>query len=168
MLGDTSNTVSGCLSKSGTSVTGKTTDRLNDSLEVFWGEISWSQVLNHVIKDEEGELVALLLVAREAGRDDVSAKGLHESSHGIFVRLKEAAHELSSSDLQIKLIGVLLFDESHIVSIESIILILDLLVGEGVVLGDSLEGLGDDADGFLTQVVNFFGCLLYTSPSPRD
>lgn len=63
MLGDTSNTVGGCLSKSGTSVTGKATDRLNDSLEVFRGEISWSQVLDHVIKDEEGELVALLLVA---------------------------------------------------------------------------------------------------------
>ena len=41
-------------------------DCTNDVLEISLVEIGWSQVLNHVVEDEESELLALLLRASEA------------------------------------------------------------------------------------------------------
>ena len=50
------------------------TDSLNHLLEVFRREVRRSEVLNHIIDDEEGELQALLLIALEALRDDLGAE----------------------------------------------------------------------------------------------
>ena len=69
--------------------------------------------------------------------------------------LEEDTHELSCSDLQVILVRILFFNQSKIVGIERVIFILNLLVGKRVVLSDSLKGLGDDIDGFLSQVGYF-------------
>ena len=58
---------------------GESTDALHDALEVLWRKVGWSQVLNHVVEDEERELESLLLVAAKAVRDDLVAQTLHET-----------------------------------------------------------------------------------------
>ena len=92
-------------------------------------------MLNHIIKDEESKLEALLLGASEASRDDLVAEALDEGTNEVLVSLEQGAHKLSGSDLQVELVGVLLLDKSQIVSVKHIILILNLLlIGERVVL----------------------------------
>ena len=78
---------------------GESTDSLHDALEVLRRKVCRSQVLNHVVEDEECELEALLLVAAEAVRDDLVAQTLHETLNRLLVRLEEGTHELSCGDL---------------------------------------------------------------------
>lgn len=113
-------------------------------------------MLNHVVKDVETHLVALLLVASEAAWDEVGAEGRDKTSDHVTVSLEKCAHELSSGDLEVILVGVFLLDEHQVIGVEHIILVLDLLVGEGIVLGDSLKGLVDDVDALLAEVGNLF------------
>ena len=61
VLGDDSDSVGGCLTKSGTIVLGLATDGLDNLLEVFGAEVGGSKVLNEVVKDEESELQTLSL-----------------------------------------------------------------------------------------------------------
>ena len=157
VLGNDSNTVGRGLSKSGTSVAREATDSSDDALEVLRGEVSGSQVLNHVIEDEESELEALLLTAAEAAGNDLVTKACNKSCDVISVSLEKAAHKLSSRNLQIKLVGVLFLDQSHIISIQSIVLVLDLLLRECQVLGNSFERLGDNINGFISKVSDLFG-----------
>ena len=145
------------MSECGTIVARETTDCLDNALEVFRGEVRGSQVLNHVIEDEESELEALLLTAAEAARDDLVAKALNKTGDRLSMSLHKSAHKLSSRDLQIKLVRILLLNQSHIISIQSIILVLDLLLGERQVLGDSLERLGDNINGLLAKVGDLVG-----------
>ena len=145
------------MSKSGTSVAREATDSSDDALEVLRGEVSGSQVLNHVIEDEKSELEALLLTAAEAAGNDLVTKACNKSCDVISVSLEKAAHKLSSRDLQIKLVGVLFLDQSHIISIQSIVLVLDLLLRECQVLGNSFERLGDNINGFISKVSDLFG-----------
>lgn len=110
-------------------------------------------MLNHIIKDEESKLEALLLGASEASRDDLVAEALDEGTNEVLVSLEQGAHKLSGSDLQVELVGVLLLDKSQIVSVKHIILILNLLlIGERVVLSDTLKRLGDDVNGLISDM----------------
>jgi len=65
MFGNDSNTVCGGLSQAGTLTSTEAADRLHDGVEVFCAEVCWSKVFDHIIKDEDGELQTLLLVACE-------------------------------------------------------------------------------------------------------
>ena len=103
-------------------------------------------MLNHVIKNEEGELEALLLTTAEASWDDLVAETRNKTCNRLSVSLEEGTHELSSCDLQIKFVGVLLLEQSHIISIESVILIFDLLIRKRQVLSNSFEGLVDNVN----------------------
>lgn len=67
-------------------------------------------MLNHVIKDEKSKLEAFLLIAGEALRNDFITELLDKSRHERLVSLEEASHELGSSDLEVKFVGVLFLD----------------------------------------------------------
>ena len=97
-------------------------------------------MLDHVVEDEQSELEALVLVACEASGDELATQALHYISNKVTVSLEKGAHELSSGNLQVILISVLMLDQLKIISIKSVVLILDLvLVGNVLVLGDALE-----------------------------
>ena len=68
-------------------------------LEVFRAKVLWPQVLNHVIEDEEGKLLALWLRATEAIGYDLVPESLNEASHAFLMSPEETAHELSCSYL---------------------------------------------------------------------
>ncbi len=114
-------------------------------------------MLNHIVKNEESNLESLLLRGSEALWDDLIAETGDKTLHELAMSLEKNTHELSCGDLQVVLVRVLFLDQSKIVGVECIILILNLLIGKLVVLGDSLKGLSDDIDGFFSQVGNF--CL---------
>ena len=66
VLSNDSDSIRCSLSQRGAIVIGIPTDCTDDVLEIRLVKIGWSQVLNHVVKDEESELLALLLRACEA------------------------------------------------------------------------------------------------------
>lgn len=114
-------------------------------------------MLDHIVEDEECKLEALLLGASEAGRDDLVAEALDKRTTEVLVSLEEGTHELGGSDLEIELIRVLLLDQSEIVGIKHVILILNLLLcGERVVLRDALKRLVDDVDRLVGNVGSLF------------
>lgn len=70
----------------------KSANGIHDVLEVFSGEVRWSQMLNHVIEDKESKFVAFLLLAAEAGWDNLIAQALYEIRHKLFVSLEKCSH----------------------------------------------------------------------------
>ena len=69
--------------------------------------------------------------------------------------LEESTHKLGCSNLKVELIRVLLFNKSEIVSVKHVIFILNLLlIGERVVLRNTLKGLVDNIERLLCQVLN--------------
>lgn len=80
------------------------TDGTHNVLEVFRREIGWSEVLNHVIKDEESKFVALLLITGKALWNDLIADLLNKPMNELSVGLEKGAHKLSGCDLQVELI----------------------------------------------------------------
>ena len=132
------------------------TDGTNDALELFRREIGWSEVLNHVIKDKESEFEALLFIASEALWNDFIADFLNKAMNVLSVGLEKGTHELSSGNLQVELVGILLLNHGHVIRIKNIVLILSLIVVELVILHDSFKRLGHDIDGFLAYVLDFF------------
>ena len=106
---------------------------------VLWGKVRWSEVLNHIVKDEDGESVSLDLSASKGLWDELGLAFVDNILNGISVGLEEGSDDLSASGLQIVLVRVLLLDESQVLSIELLILILSFLLGELSVLLDSLK-----------------------------
>ena len=139
VLCNDTNTVGGGLSESGAVVAGETADGLNHLLEVCSREVRGSEVLNHIIEDEQSELEALLLLASEASGDDFIAKSEDKLCNIVSVGLHEDAHEFGSANLKVELVGVLLFDKGEVIGIKCVILILNLFGGECIVLRNSLE-----------------------------
>jgi len=88
MFGNDTNSVGSGLSQTGTLASTKAANSLYDSVEVFGAEVCWSEVLNHVIEDEDGELEAFLLVAREGLNKGLGTKLLDKWSNKVFVGLK--------------------------------------------------------------------------------
>lgn len=74
-------------------------DCTNDVLEIRLIEIGRSQVLNHVVKDEESELLALLLRACEAVWNNFVAQPLYQPSNAFLVRFEELAHQFGCRNL---------------------------------------------------------------------
>ena len=56
MLSNRTDSVGRCLTERGTIVASKSANGLHDTLEVFRREVRRSEVLNHIIDDEESEL----------------------------------------------------------------------------------------------------------------
>ena len=104
MLSNRTNSVGRCLTQRGTSVASKSADGLHDALEIFGREVRGPQMLNHVIKDEEGKLESFLLLAAETGWDDLITQALYETPNKFLVTLEERTHQLGSRDLQIEFI----------------------------------------------------------------
>jgi hypothetical protein len=104
VCGDDTDSVGRGLSESGGSVVRETADSAHDALEVLSGEVGRPEVLNHVVEDEEGKLVALLLSASEASGNDLVADPLDKVMNERLVGLEKSAHQLSGSDLKIELI----------------------------------------------------------------
>ena len=99
MLSNRTDSVGRCLTERGTIVASKSANGLHDTLEVFGREVRGSQMLNHVIEDEQSKFIALLLLACEAGWDDLVAQALYEIRYKLFVSLEERTHQLGSCDL---------------------------------------------------------------------
>ena len=99
VLSNRTDSVSRCLTERSAIVASKSANGIHNALEVLGGEVCGSQMLNHIIEDEESKFEAFLLLAAEAGRDDFVAQALYEIRDKLFVSLEERAHQLGSRDL---------------------------------------------------------------------
>lgn len=156
VLCNDTDTVGGGLSESGAVMAGETADGLNHLLEVFGREVRGSEMLNHIVKDEQGELEALLLLAGEASGNDFIAKCEYKLCNKVSMGLHKDAHEFGSANLKVELVGVLLFNKGEVIGIKCVILILDLFGGECIVFSDSLEGLVDNTNCFNAKIIDLF------------
>lgn len=123
-------------------------------------------MLDHVIKDENSEFVSLLLTTAECCWDDFSCKLADQLSDKVFMRLEESSHKLSKAHLQIMLVLVLLLEQSEIILVKLVVLILWLFFLHVIVFLDTLEGFFNELKALGSNSVDFFlGVDAYTSLS---
>ena len=73
ILSDNTNTIRSSLSQTCTLTSCKLANRCHNLLEVFSAEVGWSKVLNHIVKNENSKLQALLVSTGECSWEHLSS-----------------------------------------------------------------------------------------------
>jgi hypothetical protein len=72
ILSDNTNAIGGSLSQTGTLTSCKLANCCHNLLEIFSAEVSWSKMLNHIVKNENCKLKALLVSTGECSWEHFS------------------------------------------------------------------------------------------------
>ena len=138
VLGDDTDTIDGGLSEAGARVVTVLANGGDNGEPVLWGEVGWSEVLHHIVQNEERESESLDFTAGEGLWDHLGLAFVDHVGYEVLVSLEESSNDLSCGGLQIVLVGVLSLKESNILGVELVILIFSLLSGVVLVVLDPL------------------------------
>jgi hypothetical protein len=159
VLSNDTNAVARSLAECSALVTAEAANDLNNLSELLLGEEAGAKMLNHVVKDEDAKLLALLVIRCECSWEHGVLQSSNELANELTVSLEEDSHKFSSGELEVKLVVVLFLDHG-VVLVVKVFIVLFLLSGPVfvglVVFSNSLKRLGDDSDSLLTKVANFF------------
>ena len=141
---------------------------LVDNLGVERSKEVWAEVLNHIVEDEQKELLLGLGVVLGNLWEDLRDKLLDKVVAVIFVSLKDNADDLAKLNLELLLVLVLFFENLEVLFVKSIFFItLGIFLLILVVLLDSVFRLGNELKDLGSELVDA-GWLKKVSSSLLD